>query len=107
MRIGPKVRTYGCIGTAFLFAWAAIRLERHRENALVNGEEPQGIRYRNEPFTQLMMRTDDVWATTRWGMFRASTSDRKWHAVNLPPRLSIGGRFVQQPRASREVYYLM
>src|SRR5258706_3880075 len=107
MRIGPQVRRYGCVGVAFLIAWASIRLERRRENALVNGEEPEVIRYQDEPFTQLLVRSDEVWALNRRGMFRASKMDRKWHAVDLPSPLSVGGNFARQPPSSRAVYYVV
>ncbi len=40
-------------------------------------------------------------------MFRASKVDRKWHAVDLPSPLSVGGNFARQPPSSRAVYYVV
>jgi hypothetical protein len=53
----------------------------------------------------LQVHTDDVFASTAVGLFRATKSERKWERLPTPATMPLGGSFARQPAGHDRVYY--
>ncbi len=53
----------------------------------------------------VLMRTNDIFASTSHGLFRARKSDKKWAALPIPSSMPPAGLFAKQPCGATEIFY--
>ncbi len=74
--------------------------------AIAAAEQPEAARQANAPLISVARRTTEVFASNKYGVFRANLESRQWGQLKLPAGMPLGGRFAKSPTESTILLYV-
>src|SRR6185369_8440138 len=72
----------------------------------VFANEPEAANHVHAPLASVVRQKADVFASNKFGVFRANLENRQWHKLDLPPGMPLGGQFAAVPKESAMLLYV-